>query len=226
MNFISTVRCSIPHPTQRFPSINPTYSTTVLRPSEMAFLVLTAPESLFYDSKLNKKKKHSLNIRFVMLFPCTSSFPTNRAITWMHPFVGRFEVAAFIIGCSRRVPAPEFAVWSVGYVANVRCNNKSNNVCLLYPLQEYWHTTLLPTGNAWENIQIISLEVDVIHRAVVAGRRSILGLSKILGKDCCSSSQYHQESLHPDWTQEYILYKSYIGSPLSNSWPMQKTLCT
>ena len=161
-----------------------------------------------------------------MLFPCTSSFPTNRAITWVHPFVGRFEVAAFIIGCSRRVPAPEFAVWSVGYVANVRCNYKSNNVCLLYPLQEYWRTTLLPTGNAWENIQIISLEVDVIHRAVVAGRRSILGLSKILGKDCCSSSQYHQESLHPDWTQEYILYKSYIGSPLSNSWPMQKTLCT
>ena len=35
---ISIVECSITHPTRRFPSIQSTCSTTVLHPSEMAFL--------------------------------------------------------------------------------------------------------------------------------------------------------------------------------------------
>ena len=42
--FLSTIRCSLPHPTQWYPiPFHPsTYSTTVLRPSQMAFFISTA----------------------------------------------------------------------------------------------------------------------------------------------------------------------------------------
>ena len=92
MTFISSVKCFLPHTTWRYLSnpvsikSNPTYSTTVLYPSEMAFFYIifqhrkgNCPKKSWQNRKISRKIPKC--IEYLNAFQCTGQMPYHNFLS-------------------------------------------------------------------------------------------------------------------------------------------------